>query len=48
MSAEHPELGSGEIEHDPDRTIVHFGSPAGTDYTYVTALEAPNGFSNDR
>lgn len=46
MSAEHPELGSGEVEHHPDRVIVHSGSPEGTDYTYITALESPYGNNN--
>ena len=30
--SDHDELGSGQIERHPDRPIIHFGSPSGSQY----------------
>jgi hypothetical protein len=32
-------LGSGQVESDPDRPIIHFGSPQGSDYPLPTPPE---------
>ncbi len=35
------ELGSGAVEYDPEKTIIHFGSPQGSTYTTPDPLVKP-------
>ena len=39
--ADQDELGSGQIERHPDRPIIHFGSPTGSNY-HKPAEPRPN------